>query len=466
MNTVCQLHHNNPRQQRPDWMLTNYDRKTTIQPDVDSEIERLTVLRSFSLLLSQETDPDFEVLSELAMSLLETPMACVKLVDLSRVHIVASAGAWPKGLTEISRQVSFCGHTIQSREPLLIVKDTLQDDRFCDNPHVTGGGGDRDYPHIRFYAGAPLVTSEGAKVGTLCVFDTQPRPQGLTKEQCDHLLEIAKLAVDVMETSRKGKRSIRLNSNKGDALQPTDTAMTDMSRSKSLPCYGKYRTTQQQQQQHYHQDAESQRRHSMFDKSHSTTTQPQPILLMSFIRGLKIAMEAFPKQVDVQFVMDSSCPVRFIADELPMFRAAVAVLTSACERTEQGFIRMTVRATKQPGHHNKNNNSIKTMMITCEDTGLDLDPAVDIFGASAGKSPAASDALDAACFQMDTSVTGTLHDLMSWQPVGVTERGVSLQPVRQYMKDMRGEYGYRPRNAADGTTGSIVWFSFPISFAP
>jgi GGDEF domain-containing protein len=104
-------------------------------------------------------------------------------------------GLNPSKVKETAREVSFCGHAILGKD-LFIVPNALDDTRFADNPLVT------DAPYIRFYAGCPLVASNGAKLGTLCLIDQEPRM--LSKEDQKLLQELAKLAqqeLALMQTS-------------------------------------------------------------------------------------------------------------------------------------------------------------------------------------------------------------------------------------------------------------------------
>jgi GAF domain-containing protein len=134
------------------------------------ELARLAALRSYRIL---DTDPEqgFDDLALLASQICGTPIAFIALIDENRQWFKARVGF---NLKETTRSVAFCSHTIQQTD-LLVVPDALGDERFRDNPLVTGE------PHIRFYAGAPLITREGEALGTLCVVDRVPRT--LTDEQ-------------------------------------------------------------------------------------------------------------------------------------------------------------------------------------------------------------------------------------------------------------------------------------------
>jgi GAF domain-containing protein len=94
------------------------------------------------------------------------PIALVTLVDRERQWIKSSCGL-PE-LRHTSREASFCAHVIAERAPI-IVPDTLLDERFAENPLVTGA------PRIRFYAGFPLNLPDGSCVGSLCLIDNRPR---------------------------------------------------------------------------------------------------------------------------------------------------------------------------------------------------------------------------------------------------------------------------------------------------
>ncbi len=131
------------------------------------EAERLETLRSLSIL---DTPPEerFDRFTRLARRMFDVPIALVSLVDTNRQWFKSRQGL---DATETSREISFCGHAILEREPL-VIPDALCDERFADNPLVTGE------PRIRFYAGYPLAAPNGARLGTLCLIDRNPRHLG------------------------------------------------------------------------------------------------------------------------------------------------------------------------------------------------------------------------------------------------------------------------------------------------
>ncbi len=150
------------------------------------ERKRLATLREYEVL---DTPPEeaFDRITRLATSALRMPIALVSLVDEKRQWFKSKVGLEPR---ETPREVSFCAHAIRQDAPF-IVPNALLDDRFADNPLVTGE------PHIRFYAGVPLKMKNGCNVGTLCVIDTKPCQ--LTEMEMSILTDLAQLVVDELE---------------------------------------------------------------------------------------------------------------------------------------------------------------------------------------------------------------------------------------------------------------------------
>ncbi|MES2626187.1 MAG: sensor domain-containing diguanylate cyclase [Pseudomonadota bacterium] len=128
------------------------------------EPARLQTLRSLHIL---DTLPEerFDRVTRMAKRLFGVPIALVSLIDMNRQWFKSAVGI---DVTETSRDVSFCAHAILGKS-VLVIPDATKDIRFADNPLVTGE------PHIRFYAGCPIESPDGHKIGTLCVIDRQPR---------------------------------------------------------------------------------------------------------------------------------------------------------------------------------------------------------------------------------------------------------------------------------------------------
>jgi GAF domain-containing protein len=130
----------------------------------DNEAERLAALYAL-LILDTPPEQRFDRIVTFAAGEFDVPVALLTLVDRDRQWFKASTGI---AACETRRDISFCGHAILQPE-IMVVPDARLDERFADNPLVTGETG------IRFYAGAPLILPSGAALGTLCLIDRRPR---------------------------------------------------------------------------------------------------------------------------------------------------------------------------------------------------------------------------------------------------------------------------------------------------
>ena len=153
------------------------------------ESARVTALDRYAIL---DTEPEqaFDDLVALAANVCRTPIAMLSLVDDHRQWFKSKVGV---EIRETPRETSFCAHAIEQRE-LFIVADTSNDERFRENPLVVND------PHIRFYAGAPLINEDGFALGTLCVIDRQPRELDDTQQEA--LKSLSRLALVQMELRR------------------------------------------------------------------------------------------------------------------------------------------------------------------------------------------------------------------------------------------------------------------------
>lgn len=154
--------------------------RTPADPARSEEHDRARVIAAHGVD-AVEDDPELTRIVEFAAQLCEVPVSLVTVVEEQRQRFLARTGV---DVRETPRPTSFCAHAMIERAPL-VVPDATQDPRFADNPLVTGDKG------IRFYAGAPLISSEGTPLGALCVIDFEPRPDGLTEFQKEGLSVLA-----------------------------------------------------------------------------------------------------------------------------------------------------------------------------------------------------------------------------------------------------------------------------------
>ncbi|GAB2845918.1 EAL domain-containing protein [Pseudoduganella ginsengisoli] len=155
----------------------------------NSEEERVAALERLGILDSQ-TDAYFDGVTRLAMDVFNMPGAYISLIDRDRQWLKASSGFCTPG---DSREESFCNHTIKGAE-VLVIEDTRNDERFRNNPAVTGPD------QIHFYAGAPLLTSDGYAIGALCVIAQEPHT--FSAAQRGQLQGLAALVVAHIELRR------------------------------------------------------------------------------------------------------------------------------------------------------------------------------------------------------------------------------------------------------------------------
>lgn len=136
-------------------------------PIPSNERNRLERLRALGVL-DTAAEEAFDRITRLAAQLLRVPIALVSLVDEERQWFKSRVGL---DVTETPRELAFCAHTI-CQDEVMVVENATSDHRFADNPLVTGS------PNIRFYAGVPIRTSDGFRLGTLCAIDRVPRQLG------------------------------------------------------------------------------------------------------------------------------------------------------------------------------------------------------------------------------------------------------------------------------------------------
>ena len=170
------------------------------------EADRLAALESLHVLDST-AEKDYDDLTRIAAQICGTPVSAIALVDVERQWFKSKVGI---DASETPREFSFCAHAIQRPEEVMVVGDASKDERFMDNPFVTATNG------VRFYAGAPLVTTSGHAVGALCVADW--RPGGIDAAQVDLLQFLAQQVVCQLEIRAEALLDARATLNQIVAL--------------------------------------------------------------------------------------------------------------------------------------------------------------------------------------------------------------------------------------------------------
>jgi hypothetical protein len=481
-------------QKQADWYISDYDPATCDAPNIDTELGRLKVLKKYKIL-DQERQDCYERAASVCCRVFDAPVAFVNLIDLGRVWILGSAGVPLHMARDSPRKTSFCAHAILNREDVMVVPDTTKDPRFSENSFVTGP------TNFRFYAAAPFI-SNGHKLGTLAIFDTKARPEGMTAQQKETLKEMAELVMQFVEktsivadardeiikektpipplVSSEVKTTVTFLQNdltelsKDTALQkhmtPRNKRSLDSAFEGAQYLYQslveKKRGEKSQRRSREVDDDQEEKKESNVNMPPSIAPQAQRPLgntvvldIPNFINSLQFVMDSFPKRVYLDFIIDPAVPERILANDMKVFRSAISLLTYSCERTQRGFVRMSIKLDAENKH----------VVLECEDTGpsIDMMECQKLFTAPTDEE---YDLLDqGSCIQAD-EVTGEIKKVIQCQnsPKAATKNaGFAVHIVAEYMASMEGKYGCRPRvaenNFYDPGTGTVLWFSFPLS---
>lgn len=160
-------------------------------PIPENESQRLDAVRYYEIL-DTEPEVEFDALTRVAAHTFGAPIAVVAMLDSDRLWFKSKLGL---EVPQLDRKVAFCAHAIMCPREPLVVPDLLNDQRFADNPLVANA------PHLRFYAGAPIVDVTGLALGTIAVIDTKPRT--FTDSQRHTLSDFATLVITAMQGRRR-----------------------------------------------------------------------------------------------------------------------------------------------------------------------------------------------------------------------------------------------------------------------
>jgi diguanylate cyclase (GGDEF)-like protein/PAS domain S-box-containing protein len=169
-------------------------------PMPDDEQARLACLPEYDIFGTQP-ESEYDELTELAAETFDVPICLVSIVGRDDQWLKAHSGL---DVDRTARDVSFCTHTILSSE-MLVVLDAAADERFSDNPLVTGE------PHIRFYAGAPLINQDGVHLGAFCIIDRVPRT-GFGEAERRLLVKFARIVSERLDARRVARKGVAIGS--------------------------------------------------------------------------------------------------------------------------------------------------------------------------------------------------------------------------------------------------------------
>ncbi|MBC7499544.1 MAG: sensor domain-containing diguanylate cyclase [Herminiimonas sp.] len=160
-------------------------------PLPEDEPQRISAVRSYEIL-DTEPEVEFDALTRVVAHAFNAPIAVVAMMDTDRLWFKSKLGL---AVPELDRKIAFCAHAIMCPRQPLIVNDLLNDRLFADNPLVA------DAPHLRFYAGAPIVDPSGYALGTVAVIDIEPRT--FTDSQRHTLSDFATLVMTAIQARKR-----------------------------------------------------------------------------------------------------------------------------------------------------------------------------------------------------------------------------------------------------------------------
>lgn len=182
---------------RLDLIFVPKTRITLSESTITQENARVNSLKEYNILDSI-SEQEYDDITRLASEICQTPISLISLIDDSRQWFKSHHGL---AIRETPKEFAFCTHTIKDPSKVFVVPDSRADVRFSANPLVTGD------PNVIFYAGAPLIDSNGYALGSLCVIDQTPK--SLSQNQLAALQTLAKNVVTLIE-NRKFQRTMRI----------------------------------------------------------------------------------------------------------------------------------------------------------------------------------------------------------------------------------------------------------------
>lgn len=342
-----------------------------IAPVPSNEEQRLESLYQYQLL-DTTSEIEYDRVSHIASQLCQTPIAMVSLIDRERQWVKSFYGL---AVDTIPRDISLCAHTILGQN-LVIVEDTTKDTRFWDNPAVMG------QPFIIFYAGVPLISSDGQAIGSICVIDHRPRQ--LAPSQQLALQALADQAMLLMELRRTNHQLRRARMEAEELAGQKSHLLATLSHEIRTPLHALEGHTQLLIDQHPHL-AQQHSVRRLQTTGRTLVSLVNNILDYSKLQAGKLILEtisfslpeliqqavemqawqAQQKNIQLTTQFDPHVPVRVKGDATRLLQILLNLVSNALKFTEEGEVKIQVRVVANQG-------SNVTLKIDVIDTGIGI----------------------------------------------------------------------------------------------
>eukprot|EP00639_Heterosigma_akashiwo_P037902 CAMPEP_0194710228 /NCGR_PEP_ID=MMETSP0296-20130528/2849_1 /TAXON_ID=39354 /ORGANISM="Heterosigma akashiwo, Strain CCMP2393" /LENGTH=391 /DNA_ID=CAMNT_0039607829 /DNA_START=22 /DNA_END=1194 /DNA_ORIENTATION=+ len=318
---------------------------TNLYPIPENEEARIETLQSYEVL-DTPAELAFDRITALAARMFEVEIALVSLVDTNRQWFKSKHGL---GACETSRSTAFCAHAIADGAPdVFVVLDATKDQRFSDNPLVTGD------PFIRFYAGAPLSVDDGVRLGTLCIISTTPRTEFSIRLKMD-LTDLASMVVEeltlrkLLIQNHKKQLSSASHDLKTplfcfslclDALDATKLASSQrriLDHARGNVDLMKW-TVDNALQVHQQQQNQQQ------EPQHQQADQEETIAVLEVVTRVQKVVKYYPKRVRILCILDDDVPKDISTVPVRLVNALINYLTNSCKFTASGEIKLRISA--------------------------------------------------------------------------------------------------------------------------
>ncbi|GAA3781903.1 GAF domain-containing hybrid sensor histidine kinase/response regulator [Flavobacterium ginsengiterrae] len=339
-------------------------------PVSQNESERLAALKRYNIL---DTLPDnaFDDATALVSYICGVPIAYISFIDESRQWFKSEIGI---GVSEVPREITFCRYTIMDSQ-LVEIPDTLLNERFKDDPNVTGGF------KIRFYAGVPLTTPDGYHIGVLCAADHVPRK--LNDSQRTALLIVARHVINTLELGTKNNELANQKKIAERAVAAKDSFLANMSHEIRTPLNAVIGFTEllagtklDEQQRGFVKDVQTAGDNlllivnDILDLSKietgGLTLEMQPFHLKKALRHVYDLLKVkVTKEVEFNLYLDADLPEMVLGDQVRLNQILMNLAGNALKFTSEGEVTISIKKTEET-------NDVYMIRFSVKDTGIGI----------------------------------------------------------------------------------------------